>query len=203
MRSSKQSLSRNRQGFTLMELLIVISIMALLAGLVAATAQSMNRAARAKKAVTQIAAMETGLESYKVDYGEYPEAKGSSKMDFEGSGSYNVSGARMLYQALSGDGSDAISGTEGSASNGQMGDTTDGEIYLPYLDPENNSQNMVANEEEDYYLADPFGKPYQYRKAGGPERTNNITYDLWSFGPKEASPSYNPQDHPATWLTNW
>ena len=186
-----------------MELLIVISIMALLAGLVAATAQSMNRASRAKQAVAQVAAMELGLENYKGDYGEYPEAANDSKKSFDGSGSYNVGGARMLYQALSGDGADAIAGAEGGASNGQMGESSDGEVYLPYLDPENNTQNMVSGEGSDYWVADPFGKPYQYEKAGLDEPTNNSTFDLWSFGPKEAGPNYNPQDHPETWITNW
>lgn len=202
MRATHRKHRQTTGAFTLMELLIVISIMALLAGLVAATAQSMNRAARGKKAVAQIAAMELGLENYKGDYGEYPEPKGDAQKDFDG-GSYNVGGARMLYQALSGDGADAIAGADGGASNGQMGESGDGEVYIPYLDPENNTQNMVASEGEDYYLQDPFGKPYQYRKAGTGKTTRNNTFDLWSFGTKEVTPDYNPEDHPATWIANW
>lgn len=59
-------------GFTLLELLVVMAIIAILAGLILSTAGGIqNKAARAR-AESEIAALSAALESYKADNGDYP-----------------------------------------------------------------------------------------------------------------------------------
>ena len=131
------------QGFTLMELLIVMTIVASLVGITAAAATMMQKKARRLKADAQVASITLGLEKYKQEYSEFPASKGSGKAEFNGL-NYTVSGARMLYQALSGDGSNAIKGLPGRPSNGKLNEKNDGEVFLSAADPANTASGMVG-----------------------------------------------------------
>ena len=59
-------------GFTLVELLIVIAIIAILAALVLAAAGSVQKKGARSRAEAEIAALEAALESFKADNGDYP-----------------------------------------------------------------------------------------------------------------------------------
>jgi type II secretion system protein G len=59
-------------GFTLLELLVVITIIAILAGLILNTAGYMQKKAARSRAEAEIAALSAALESYKADMGDYP-----------------------------------------------------------------------------------------------------------------------------------
>ena len=59
-------------GFTLMELLAVITIIAILAGLVLQTAGYVQKKAARSRAEAEIAALAAALESYKAELGDYP-----------------------------------------------------------------------------------------------------------------------------------
>ena len=59
-------------GFTLMELLAVITIIAILAGLVLQTAGYVQKKAARSRAEAEIATLAAALESYKADWGDYP-----------------------------------------------------------------------------------------------------------------------------------
>ncbi len=63
------------QGFTLMELLVVITIIMMLAGFVMGANQAARRRASVNKARTEIAAMDSALSMYEQDMGEYPQGK--------------------------------------------------------------------------------------------------------------------------------
>lgn len=63
---------KSPEAFTLIELLVVIAIIAILAGLVLRTAGFVQTKGATSRAEAEIAAISTALESYKVDYGDYP-----------------------------------------------------------------------------------------------------------------------------------
>ena len=61
-----------RQGFTLIELMVVIVILGILAGLIVPRIMERPDQAKQMKAKTQIASLETALKLYKLDNGSYP-----------------------------------------------------------------------------------------------------------------------------------
>lgn len=73
MKKTHGSLPPSR-GFTLIELLVVITVIAILAGLVLNTAGYMQKKGARSRAEAEIAALSAALESYKAEYGDYPQA---------------------------------------------------------------------------------------------------------------------------------
>ncbi len=62
----------NERGFTLIELMVVIVILGILAGLIIPRIMGRPDEARAAKARMQIESMETALKLYRLDNGNYP-----------------------------------------------------------------------------------------------------------------------------------
>lgn len=188
MRISSIRSNQHTSGFTLLELLIVISIMALLASLTmmgfssAQINSSRNRTSAFHRAIM------SGLEAYHSDNGEYPEPRGSSQRVSFGTKDYDIGGALMLYQALSGDGNNEIKSdnTNTRSSNGIIdNDQEIAEIKLKEMPKEMSKQTPNG-----WMIMDGFGHPFQYtypkRAAGEPQgtpssNTINTTYDLWSY----------------------
>lgn len=65
---------RGEQGFTLVELLIVMAILVLLAGIVAPRVMGYLGSSRVKAAKVQIQSLATSLELYRLDTGRYPRS---------------------------------------------------------------------------------------------------------------------------------
>lgn len=63
---------KNRKGFTLLELLVVLGIIAMLAGIVGPQVMKHMGAAKIKAAKVQIEDISTALDMYKLDVGNYP-----------------------------------------------------------------------------------------------------------------------------------
>ncbi|MFT4640016.1 MAG: type II secretory pathway pseudopilin PulG [Verrucomicrobiales bacterium] len=169
----------------MIELLVVISIIAVLAGLVTATAGGARSASFQKKALGQIKAMEEGLEMYRLENGVYPRPVGGA--------SDPVIQAKMLYQALTGDGTNFIDGVEPTASDGNP--KTDGKRIIEAAFAGRKKSGFVH---EDYYLLDPWHQPYHYQRGDESNQTiNNSTFDLWSEG------SSKTEKNEDLWIKNW
>jgi general secretion pathway protein G len=72
MRSMEPSDSRSRRGFTLLELIVVVIVLGLLAGLVAPQIFGRLGEAKGTTARTQMSLLATALDNYRLDNGSYP-----------------------------------------------------------------------------------------------------------------------------------
>ena len=68
----KKRQHRRRAGFTLIEILLVVTIISLLAGIVAVNIPKYNKKARIAKAKADIDSIGVGIQSYLLDTGKYP-----------------------------------------------------------------------------------------------------------------------------------
>jgi general secretion pathway protein G len=72
---SKNKTARRHQGFTLVEMLLVLVILATLAAIVYPKVMGRSEQARFTAAQTQIANFKTALDAFEVDNGYYPKGK--------------------------------------------------------------------------------------------------------------------------------
>lgn len=69
---SRSDFIRRREGFTLIEIMVVVVILGILAGLIVPRIMSRPEEARRTKAALQIRSFESALKLYKLDNGVYP-----------------------------------------------------------------------------------------------------------------------------------
>ncbi|MFK7831526.1 MAG: type II secretion system major pseudopilin GspG [Congregibacter sp.] len=101
MRIETNALRGRQQGFTLMELLVVLAILGLLMGLVGPSVLNSLGGAKSKTALIQIKDLEQALEMYKLDVGRYPNgAQGLSALVNKPSGSAGWNGPYLKKGAL-------------------------------------------------------------------------------------------------------
>lgn len=91
-------MERKKYGFTMIELLTVIGIIALLVGLLIPALNMVNTMAKEAKQKAQITAIELALTAFRNDYGDYPE----SSWDRPPVGKGDYCGAQKLAEALLG-----------------------------------------------------------------------------------------------------
>lgn len=170
-------------AFTILELLIVITIIIILAGLTIATISYVQDKAKRSRAEAEIAAISAALENYKADNGVYPRTGETDSLDPASVDPANYSTANLkLYELLSGDSDDDRK--------------PDSKSYFAFkpnqLTPTNQSSKVTA-------FVDPFQNPYGYStmKASGATGGYNPTFDLWS-----TAGGKNATDVPK-WIKNW
>ncbi|GAA5483746.1 type II secretion system protein [Haloferula sargassicola] len=154
---------RKGRGFTLMELLVVISIIVVLAALTAGGFKVVKEKQRRSQARVQIGLLQMAMEDYATDHGgEYPSYPQQNAKN----------GTDEIFNALFGD---PIK--------------EDTKVYLSELDPENDTQDWLAGKKglENLAIYDPWGNEYYYR-TNDPENPDqtiaaNPDFDLWSAGP--------------------
>src|SRR5436190_4508520 len=177
-------------AFTLIELVLVVGIIIVLAGLVLSTVGYARKKGARARAETEIAALSAACENYKADNGIYPqEASSTDTLDPKMSGDPSAyqSASLYLYKQLSGD----------SAANRNPTGTSYMVFKPNMLFPADQSQNVQ-------YIQDPFGFSYGYSTANQVDSTKgyNPTFDLWSTSGLTASPG-NPDTITPQWIKNW
>jgi len=219
----KRQLHSLRRGFTLIELLVVITIIAMLATLGFVAMQFAINKGREKDTQSLIQNISTAINSYRDERGHYPRPSNDELTTVVKNETYQVGGASMLYQVLSGDGTSAIkggdkipTGEQGSAQDEK--DPTLGKIYMETIvaptkkmrEDKKQAKYVEAEGDENFYVCDPWRHPLQYqvpdRDKNG-QITNDIDmfsasdFELWSYGTlKSADDSEESQQK---WITNW
>jgi prepilin-type N-terminal cleavage/methylation domain-containing protein len=213
-------------AFTLVEMLTVMAVIAILTGLVLATAGFVQNKAARERALGEIHEMSAGCESYKTDYAGYPQTEKTDTLDprkdgnpVSGPTAKNYKDACLaLYSALSGDYEPADNPDWQPEKKGYI------QFQLNRLNTrKDNAGNVLAVE----YIQDPFGNSYGYSTAAlklendyrealksnptTPRPTNpadqkgyNSTFDMWSTAGQiittdNASTNVNSNK----WVRNW
>lgn len=153
-------------GFTILELVAALGIMAVLASVVVVGLGGLMPASKSKRASTDIVRIQQALESYKGDFGEYPK-----RVAVEGA---SPSMEAILFNALAGT----------LAPNGSLGNFSS-RLDRYALEFENETFPIVGAEPDlaANALVDPWGNAYQYRFDPVDPSWENFNYVLFSAGP--------------------
>lgn len=158
--------ARLRQGFTLLELVGTISIIVILAGILAIGFGGVLPASKGKRASADMVRIQQALEDYKGHFGEYPKQM-----------TVTVTGLPMeevLFNSLAGR----------LAPNGSFGNF---KILIDRHAMEFTNGNFPivggTSEPLENAIVDPWGNPYQYRFDPDSNLWENFNYVLFSAGP--------------------
>lgn len=194
MKTSSPSLSR---GFSMIELMVVIGIMVILAGLLIAALPGIQSSINRNKVKSFLAEIEAGLSKYQVDNGNYPvnePAGGGGGLDDAG----GIEGAKVLYKHLSGD----------FDTDGKVDFEKNEKVYVPKLDYASNRESKEKRSDSiggDYMVIDSYGDPVRYLAQppnllnGRKRETRSPTYDLWSIAGNDPK----SDDAEASFIANW
>jgi type II secretory pathway pseudopilin PulG len=195
-------------AFTLIELILVVGIITVLAGLVLSTVGYARKKAARARAETEIAAMSAACENYKADNGIYPRSSTTTDTFTAVTNrvppdpqptSYDPSVTPYSFTSLY---------LYGQLSGNPSGDRTTytQQRYMQFkpnmLSPPDGTSIVTA-------IRDPFGNSYGYSTAqafyidnpgANPNNGFNPTFDLWS-----TAGTSTPVDaaYEKAWITNW
>ena len=182
--------TRRYNGFTIIELIVVVGVIIILTGLILSTVGYARKKGALARAETEIAAMSAACESYKADNGVYPSNSDTQTLDPTNEFDPTLSppndytrASLLLYEQLSGD----------VSANRQP----TGKSYMAFkpnmlLPAPPSTANVIA-------IADPFGNSYGYSTKMATTRSGgyNPTFDLWSTGGGTTA------NDVSKWIKNW
>jgi type II secretory pathway pseudopilin PulG len=191
----RHSSFRASDAFTLLELLVVITIIIALAGLILGTVGYVQKKGARSRAEAEIAALSAALESYKSDNGIYWSSPATISLTATDTNLVDYWPASLeLFKAL------AAQNADGTSIAGQKSYMT----FKPSTLGRPNMALPVSGSNQVLYLRDPFGNSYGYSTSKNPDANPNAstssgynpTFDLWSTGGDTAG-------NTTQWLKNW
>jgi|SRR4029453_727199 type II secretory pathway pseudopilin PulG len=180
-------------AFTLIELIVVIAIIIILAGLILSTIGYVQKKGVRARAETEIAAISAACESYKADNAIYPrDATTTDTLNARVSGDPTSTSYKQaslyLYTQLSG-------------TNADRTPITGATSYFAFKPNQLSPSDQTLPVE---FIRDPFDEKnsYGYSTANqaAPASGYNPTFDLWSTA--EVISTSNPPDQ-TQWIKNW
>jgi type II secretory pathway pseudopilin PulG len=184
---------RGSDAFTLIELLIVIAVIIVLAGLVLSTVGYVQKKGARSRAETEIAAMSAACESYKADNGIYPRSPDTDSLNPTTTNLVDYkTPCLFMYGALSGDGN--FDGTPDTGARSYMTFKPASLLRDDMSSPPSLSNPVTA-------IRDPFGNSYGYSTAKAADPSSafgyNPTFDLWTVADGVAGTDQTK------WIKNW
>jgi prepilin-type N-terminal cleavage/methylation domain-containing protein len=161
--------SDDRKGFTIIEMLVVISVIAILASILLPAIGTAQKKARIAKTQAMIDSITTALKQYRTDFGSYPPDD-----SVPGTVGVNSSECAFYYTAAT------------FVAGNNSADTSAGP-YMEYRQKDKSASGHNADVDGDgatddalFEIVDPWGSVLVYEKPG----TNNTSsFDLHSPGP--------------------
>lgn len=173
---------KKASSFTLVELMVVVAVIAILAGLVLGGAGAVRQRAARGQAKAEVSAIEAGLARYQMDFGAYPVSTGITP----GGSNYpaNPTGYTTAGQALF---------TNLWGASNYVTATAGRKQYL------NVKPSMVNTSGVNYFI-DPWGYAYGYYWSGTNSLYGGAVPDVWSTGGQIGT---GTQTNRAKWITSW
>lgn len=148
----RKILRKSRRAFTLVEILVVISLIIVLASITFALAGPVKTTILTTKAKSQIQKISLALNEFKNKYGEYPMADG---------GESDEDWAELLIDAVRGD--RILVRRSGKLKMAKYNEGRSGAEPLPFLALGEYALDDDTDIENAKMILDPWDNPYQYR----------------------------------------
>jgi len=202
--------TKPNSGFTLVELIVAIGIMAVLAGMLMGGISVARRAVKKSQAATMLSSLELACKVFENEWGFFPHENNTnlgvtiptSSSEYSGltykSGEENrpLANAAMMLQLLT------------QKKNGPYFEPNENDLVLQLVVDDAttwNSQFKDSSSGNDYapVIIDPWGMPYMYDR-NRPEGTHDLgnhnikSLDLYSYGPNSLDEDGEEDD-----VNNW
>lgn len=208
------------QAFTLIEMVTVVAIIVVLAGLVLSVSGYVQTKAARERMTTMLKNYTLQAEAYKIDNGSYPQNADTDKLDprldvnpISGSvGTKYQKASKYFYSCLSGDFEPATN-LDNQPESGNR-------VYYTFRREELSfAKNANGGIQTVYYVQDPFGNSIGYstaanvveaeyrdalkenagtaRPEGNKMKGYNPTFDIWSTGGATSA------TQTGKWIKNW
>lgn len=168
----------SRHGFTLVELLVVVTIIGILAGLVISQAPKLMQQSRELEVRNVLVAIQTGIRNYQTEYNRFPlDPSQTSSSGDEDAPAIPTDQSNSLVETLMGSASSSGSGGSGGGSGNT--DLNPKGIEFTTFKIAKNGRNGLVGTQAPYSLIDLWGSPYYVqfdtnldRKISNPDLQN-------------------------------